>query len=342
MKKILVIQTAFLGDVILTTPFIRALNITFPKSEIDILTIPGTSILFRENLFINKILHFNKRKFFNRIFSFISLIYKIRKERYDLAISIQSSLTSSFFMLLGNIPIRLGFSRQKLLTMSVPHTKGLHKIEKILRLMEPFTDAKFDIQTELFWTSNEEKKAEQTIEESIKDHKYVVGVAPGSIWATKRWPLEYFSELVNHLEKANIKIILIGGKEDNSLCNNIITTSNSDALNLAGELTVLESAALIRKLDLMITNDSAPLHMANAVKTDVIAFFGPTVRRLGFYPFRENDKIIEVDLPCRPCGRHGGNKCPERHFRCMKEIKPEMVFDKIIAHLSQKRSHIRI
>ena len=189
-KKILIIQTAFLGDVILTTPLIRALKETFPESEIDILTIPETSIIFRENPFINKILQFNKRKLINKIFSFLSLIFKLRKERHDLAISIQSSLTSSFLMLLGNIPTRLGFSRQKLLTNSVPHTKRVHKIEKILRLMEPFTKKKFDIQTDLFWTDNEEKKTKQIVEKNRKDHKYMVGIAPGSIWKTKRWSKE--------------------------------------------------------------------------------------------------------------------------------------------------------
>jgi len=101
------------------------------------------------------------------------------------------------------------------------------------------------------------------------------------------------------------------------------------SINLAGDLTLLESAALISKVDLVVSNDSAPLHIANAVKTDVFTIFGPTVKEFGFYPYRKNDKIFEVDLECRPCGKHGGKECPLGHFKCMLEVKPEIIWKEI-------------
>jgi heptosyltransferase-2 len=333
-KKILVLQTAFLGDVILSTPLIRALRQLYPNSHLDVLTIPETGIIFRANPYINEIIYFHKRSIFKKVISFISLVFKIRQKKYDLAISIQSSMTSSFLLLFGRIPERLGFTRQKFLILSVHHTKGLHKIQKILRLMEPLTDQKFDMQTEIFWTEMEEKKSKQILDKFQNKNKQVIGIAPGSIWSTKRWIKESYLELVKLLEKNNFQIVLIGGKEDFELCNFIKNDSN--AINASGSFSILESAALIEKLDLLITNDSAPLHIANAVKTDVIAIFGPTVKELGFYPFRESDKVIEVDLDCRPCGSHGGNKCPLGHHNCMKFITAETVFNEVKDHLQHR------
>lgn len=334
-KNILVLQTAFLGDVILSTPLIRAIRHLYPAARLDVLTIPETGIIFKENPHVNETIYFNKRSMFKKISSFISLIFKIRQKKYDLAISIQSSLTSSFLLLLGGIPERLGFTRQKFLTLSVEHTKGLHKIQKILRLLEPLTDQQFDMQTEIFWSEKEEENSKQILENFQNKNKQIIGIAPGSIWYTKRWIKEYYAELIKRLEKKEFQIVLIGGKDDFELCNFI--KNDSHAINVAGSLSILESAALIEKLDLLITNDSAPLHIANAVKTDVIAIFGPTVKELGFYPFRERDRVIEIALDCRPCGSHGGNKCPLEHHNCMKLITAKMVFNAAIDHL-QKQS----
>lgn len=334
-QKILVLQTAFLGDVILSTPLIRALRQLYPTAQLDVLTIPETGVIFKANPYINEIIYFHKRSILKKMISFISLIFKIRYKKYDLAISIQSSLTSSFLLLLSGVPERVGFNRQKFVTLSVEHTKGLHKIQKILRLLEPLTDKKFDMQTEIFWTAIEEEKSNLILEKYQNQQRHIIGIAPGSIWNTKRWIKEYYAELVKLLENEDIQVILIGGKEDFELCNFI--KNNSNAVNVAGLLSILESAALIEKLDLLITNDSAPLHIANAVKTDVIAIFGPTVKEIGFYPFRENDEVIEVDLDCRPCGTHGGKKCPLGHHNCMKLITAKMVFNAVIDHL-QKRS----
>ncbi len=329
-KKILVIQTAFLGDAILTTPLLRELKNLFPKSGIDVLCIPQTKAIFETNPNVDNVILFDKRKFLRKVVSIPLIISRIRKEKYDLAISIQSSMTSSAFMTLGGIKNRLGFSRQKFLTIPVPHTKGLHKIQKILRLLEPFTDyKKLSMQTEILYTDSELEKVRNLLHK--KNKKKNIGIAPGSIWFTKRWPKEYFQELIVYLEEAEVEICLIGGKDDVKLCEEI--KSNSKAMNFAGKFNIRESAALISQMDLMLTNDSAPLHLANAVQTDVFAIFGPTVKRLGFYPYRENDKIIEVDIDCRPCGTHGGNKCPLKHHNCMRLITPEIVFNLIIKKL---------
>ncbi len=332
----LIIQTAFLGDVILITPLLRALNEILPSTRLDVLLIPETSALLKYNPYVHDILTFNKRKLRNKFFSFGRLIFEIQKRQYDAAISVQSSMTSALIMALAGIPTRIGFSRQKLLTHSVPHVAGVHKIQKVLRLLEPFTDKKFDMQTALHWSPAEAARADAIIAPLRDNHARIIGIAPGSIWYTKRWLKEYYADLVMRLERDHIQSVIIGGKDDWELGE--FVRAGSAAVNLAGKLSVLESAALIERLDLMVTNDSAPLHIANAVKTDVIAIFGPTVTDFGFYPFRDNDQVIEVELACRPCSSHGGKKCPLKHHLCMKNISPERVFNAVKAKLQGKGS----
>jgi heptosyltransferase-2 len=335
-KHILVIQTAFLGDAILTTPLIRAIKETYPDALLDILLIPQSKPIYKHNPHIDKILLFNKKKAFNRIVSFIKLLIKIKKLNYDLAISAQLSMSSSLLMYLAGIPNRLGFPRQKLLTMTIDLPKGIPVVKRYLKLMEALTDKQFSYQTELFWDKEAEDELEISMGSYIDDDLKVVGIAPGSVWTTKRWLPTYFAELIKMLSNHQIKSVLIGGKDDVELCKTIANLSESNPLNLAGKLSLLGSSALIKRLSLIISNDSAPLHIANAVQTDVIAIFGPTVKRFGFYPFRENDRVIEIDLPCRPCGKHGTKSCHLKHFNCMKSVTPILVFNNVIELLEHK------
>lgn len=327
MKKILVIQTAFLGDAILTTPLLRALKDIYPDSQTDILCLPQTKPVFENNKYIDGFIIFDKRNRFKKFASFLKCVKNIRKEKYDLGISIQSSFTSSLLMKLGNIETKHGFSRQKMLDISVNHAeiKGAHKIDKILRLLRPFSGKNFDMQTELIFSASDEKTVNGLIGDVESFHGKIIAIAPGSVWFTKKWPKEYFTELVRSLTADKYKVFIVGGPEDSSLGYEIV--SGTDAVNLAGKLSLLQSAALISKCDLIVTNDSAPLHIANAVKTDVIAIFGPTVRNLGFYPYRKSDILIELEMECRPCGKHGGDKCPLGHHNCMKNITPKMVLE---------------
>ena len=333
IQKILVIQTAFLGDVILATPVIKAIKQTFPGAEVHTLTIPGTSMIFQYNPYVTRRLVFDKKKPFKKLTEFLKLISILRANQYEIAFSIQSSMTSALLMYFSRIPLRVGFERQKLLTIPISEKRGLHTRERYLRLISPFSRKSFNSQTQIFWSTKEEQKVTAILRQFQPSNTMLLGIAPGSVWFTKRWPQDYFVSLLKMLANENISIFLIGGPDDRQLCQKIINQAQTPTINLAGELNILESAAFISKLDLMVTNDSAPLHLANAVKTDVIAIFGPTVKEFGFYPFRENDSVLEINLDCRPCSKHGGRRCPERHFRCMREITPEMVYGEIITKL---------
>ncbi|MCD6329989.1 MAG: lipopolysaccharide heptosyltransferase II [Candidatus Cloacimonetes bacterium] len=331
--KILIVHTAFLGDVILITPLIRTVKKLFPNSILDVLVIPQTYEVLQHNPYINEILVFDKRK--NKILNFLKTLFLLRKKQYDIALLPHSSMTTSFLIFLSHIKKRIGFKRwlsSLLLTHRIPFRNAIHRIEKNLDLLKPFSAEIFDIQTELFPDAEDFEKAESLLSE-LDPVKKKIAFAPGSVWYTKRWLETYYKELAQKLIEAGFSIILVGSPEEKELCDKIKPTS--DALNFAGNTTVLESAAILKNCDLLICNDCGALHIANAMETDVFAIFGPTVKQIGYFPYRENDFIFETDIPCRPCGSHGRMKCPLEHHNCMKLIKPEKVFLKVINYFEK-------
>ena len=329
MKRILVIQTAFIGDVILITPLIKYIKNIFPDYEVDILVIPQTRTILENNPYINKILIFDKRK--SKIINFLKIISLLKKRNYEISFLPHSSLTTILLTFFSGIKMRIGFNRwlaSKFLTHKVPFKKGLLRIEKNLQLLTPFCNEKLEIQTELYPDAESKNKAGRFLG-SIKEGKGIIALAPGSIWQTKCWLESYYKILAEKLVKKDFSIIMIGSPEERELCQRILPPK--DAINLAGKTSILESAAILEKCDLLVCNDSGALHLANAMKTDVFAIFGPTVKSIGYYPFRDNDFVFEVDLECRPCGSHGGKECPQGHHNCMKLIKPKIILEKILS-----------
>lgn len=335
--KILVLQTAFIGDLIMSSPIFRALREIYPKAQIDVLVIPQSATILKYNPHIDNIYTFDKKNgFFRKIIEFIKIIKIFKKQRYDVGISIQSSYTSALILLLSGIKQRIGYKRLKFSTHKVQLPKGLHNRQRVLHLLRPLTDRNFIDETEIFISEKEINKANEILKEHCSDKTVKIAIAPGSVWETKKWPRDYYIELTKLLIQVHCDIIFIGSSDERKLCDEIIENSgNKRAYNYAGKLNLLESAALISKMDLLICNDSAPLHIGNAVGTDVFAFFGPTVRQFGCYPYREKDLILEVELECRPCSKHGGKKCPLGHHNCMRLIKPEYVYKLIVEKFAQ-------
>lgn len=331
--RILVVQTAFIGDVILITPLVREIKNLFPNSKIDVLLTPETAAIMGNNPHVKSIILFDKRK--AKFKSFLKTLKIINEKKYDLAFSPHSSSTTGLLLFISGIPIRIGFGRwlaRHLLTHKVYNIGNFHKIEKNLRLLTPITNEKFSHQTELFPTQEMLDLADRLLSKLGDTFKKLIAIAPGSNWFTKRWPKEYYQALVNLLVSKGYGIIFIGSSEERKVCDEISSKQNS--LNLAGELSILESAAVVKKCDLMICNDSGALHIANAMETDVISFFGPTVKDIGYYPFRKNDLVMEVDLECRPCSTHGENNCKLGHHNCMRLIEPANVLQQVETKLS--------
>jgi heptosyltransferase-2 len=181
-----------------------------------------------------------------------------------------------------------------------------------------------------------DRKIVDDILSQLKPERHMVALAPGSVWATKRWLAERFASLASRItQELDAEAILVGGPQDTALCDRIASRTKGRALNCAGHLTLRQSAELISRCDVLVTNDSAPMHLAVAVGTPVLAVFGPTVPEFGFRPFGEGHVVVQKDLTCRPCRIHGGPKCPIGTHECMRAIQLEEVYEQVESMMSK-------
>lgn len=338
--KILIIQTAFPGDLILTTPLIRATKERYPRAEISALVIPETAELLKNNPFLYEVILYDKR---NRKGPGVAAVLKqLRSERFDLALLPHRSFRSALIARLADCKKRVGFDTsagRMFLTDRVTYQIGKHEIERNLSLLAFDGELPDRNLPELYPGEKEFAVVEKFMQQSgIKPADEIVCLAAGSVWATKRWPPERFAELAELLiRNEKVKIILIGGKDDFQLAEKIMSLTSVKPVNACGKLSLLESAALISKARLVISNDSAPTHMAVAMRVPVIAIFGSTVPEFGFYPYGDDNTVIRKFVYCQPCGIHGRRRCPEGHFRCMTEILTAEVYQEAKKKLNEAR-----
>ncbi len=337
-KRVLIIQTAFLGDMILTLPVIQQIS-KYTESETDVLCIPETSELLKNNIYIKEIITYDKRN--SGIKGLTELVTKLRKKKYDLIISPHRSFRSSLISYLSNAEKTISFDTSSfsfLYDIKIKYENNIHEISRNLNLLKPEgINNSSIIRPEIFISAVDKRKIDCIFyEHRIKNDEKFIVIAPGSVWFTKRFPKEKFIVLCNLLEKTGVKIFLTGSKNDKKISDFITNNSkNRNIINVTGSLTILESAELITRARVLISNDSAPLHIANSVNTDVIAIYGATVPAFGFYPYGKNDVIFEtMGLKCRPCGIHGGNKCPVGTFECMLKIDEREIAESVKKMLS--------
>lgn len=318
MNKILIIQTAFLGDVILATPVISELKRIFPDAKIDFLLRKGNESLLNNNPNCSTVYILDKKK--GKFSSIFNLIREFRRNKYDLVINLHRFGSSGILTAFSGGKEKYGFKNNPFsffFTKKFDHSlsSGLHEVERNLKLIESFGAAKL-IRPELF-------PSEENFEtvQKYKTEDYFC-FAPASVWFTKQLPKEKWIELINHYSK-NSPIYLLGGKDDIHLCNEILEslTDKKNATNLAGKLNLLESAALIKDSKRTFVNDSGPMHISSAMNAPVTVFFCSTITDFGFGPLSDDSKILQVqNLNCRPCGIHGHKVCPLGHFKCGYEI----------------------
>lgn len=318
MKNILVIQTAFIGDVILATPVISELERIFPATNIDILVKKGTESLVENNPKINTVYSLNKSE--GKWKNIFRLIKTFRNTKYDLVINLHRFASSGIIAGLSGSKKILGYKKNPFSFLY--HEKfehqignGTHEVTRNLKLIEQF-GAKNLVRPELYPTPSQFERVEE-----YKKTKYVC-IAPASVWFTKQFPIDKWIELINKLD-TETTVYVLGAPGDKKLADEIIEKVNHSAIkNLAGELSLLESAALIKDASHNYVNDSGPLHICSSMNAPVTAFFCSTVPEFGFGPLSEESNILQVkDLPCRPCGLHGHKDCPKGHFKCGFDIK---------------------
>lgn len=317
MKRILIIQTAFLGDVILATPVVSELNRVFPEAKIDFLLKKGNESLVAGNPKINEVITFDKSS--GKWKSILRLIKQCRASNYDLVINLHRFASSGMIAGFSKGKKRYGFKKNPfsfMYTKSFDHSigDGTHEVERNLKLISEFGCSP-KTRPELFPS----EKEMASVQSYLSDEFYCL--APASVWYTKQLPKEKWLELIR---KIGIRktIYLLGGKDDFELCESILNDASMESIiNLSGKLNLLESAALIQKATRTFVNDSGPLHLASAVNAPVTAFFCSTVPNFGFGPLSDDSEVKEVkDLECRPCGLHGHKSCPKGHFNCGKKM----------------------
>ena len=324
MKKILIIQTAFIGDVILATPIVEKLSEFFPEAEIDFLVRKGNEKLLEEHPKINKVLIWKKsQKKYQSLFQVINLV---RSRKYEVVINVQRFMAAGIITALSGAKIKIGFRKNP---MSFAfhkkighHLIGQHETSRNLSLVRELTDDKY-ARPKLYPT-----KANLEMVKQFQNSPYLC-FAPSSIWATKQFPSLKWVELILSQDE-DWTIYLLGGPADANECEELEQMCGRENLiNFSGKLSFLESAALMKGAAMNYVNDSAPMHMASAINAPTNAVFCSTIPSFGFGPLADNARVIETkkELGCRPCGLHGKKACPLGHFDCAYSIQKDQ-FDR--------------
>ncbi|AFN73525.1 ADP-heptose:LPS heptosyltransferase II [Melioribacter roseus P3M-2] len=336
-EKILVIQTAFLGDAILTLPLIRKLKDSFPDGVIDVLTIPQSKQIFEYSPYVNDLILYDKRRD-KSLKALFRVVKEIRNREYTRLYSPHRSFRSSLIALMSGSQFRAGFDKAVMsfvYNYQAEYNNAVHEVQRNLRLIG---FAENDDSWKIFPEFVIEEKVLVKIKSFLpSSEKKVICLAPGSVWYTKRYPR--FDEVIKKLIEENYFVILIGGSEDVSLCDSLSEGYvETDLISLAGKLTVVESVALLMNCDALISNDSAPVHMAMATDTPVVDVYCSTIPDFGFYPYSRFSSVVSYDgLECKPCGIHGHKSCPIKTFDCGHLLDPDIIIHEMERLLIQKQ-----
>ncbi len=329
-KKILVVQTAFIGDVVLTLPLVQQAARVFPDAQIHFLTIPTSVPLVETHANIQRVWVFKKRSQHRGVGALWRFAQQLREEQFEVALVPHRSLRSALLVWLAGIPVRIGFDRSAgrwLFTHTIPYQQQLHEIERNLQLLQPYWQWQGEVLLpRVFVTESDKAQVATWLKNQGLWEQPFVTLAPGSIWATKRWLPERFAELANRLVRSGWPVVLVGGPDDRKLGERIQAMAEVPLLNAMGVFNIRQSVQLLEHASVLVSNDTAPMHLAVAVRTPVVAIFGPTVPAFGFYPYGEGHRVVEdTTIACRPCGIHGHQRCPLGTHACMKAITVEQV-----------------
>ncbi|HPI20655.1 MAG TPA: glycosyltransferase family 9 protein [Candidatus Kapabacteria bacterium] len=328
INSILFIRLSSIGDIILTTSLIRLIRSTFPNTRIDFLISKQFYEILKFNPYLSNIIIYDKLNSFSEINKKKKeLASQLENGKYDLIIDLHNNNRSKHFRFhLGKKILKI--KKNRLFKLCLVHFKKNIYNRKLSIPKLYFDTANFDnsllddgIGLEIFLENEFEKK------ENIRKK---IAIAPGAFHFTKQWGIEKFAELINLIKcKYDFEIILLGGKSDKIICNEILERTNNFPQDFSGETSILKTTEILSSCDLLVTNDTGVMHIAAARQVPIVAIFGSTVTDFGFAPYRVKHKIIEVDLKCRPCTHIGRSKCQRKHFNCMNLISAERVLEAV-------------
>ena len=328
-RSFLIVQTAFIGDVVLATALAEKLHAHHPDAVIDFLVRKGNEGLFKGHPYIGTVWVWEKQG--GKLNSLLGLLWKVRKKRYDAVVNVQRYLLTGLLTAFSGAAQRIGFDANPasvLFDLRMPHgdaggAPASHEVDRNQRLIAHLTEA---------------RPSRPRLHPSRQDFNKVKGlgakpyvcIAPASVWETKQYPAGKWVSFIDSLPKG-LAVRLIGGPGDHALCETIVSCCEVERAihNHAGSLSLLESAALQAGAFMNYVNDSAPLHFASAMNAPVTAVFCSTVPAFGYGPLSDRSRIVETQEPlsCRPCGIHGRRECPQGHFKCAMTIRATQLLD---------------
>jgi heptosyltransferase II len=321
-QSFLIIQTAFIGDVILATALIEKLKKTYPQASIDFLLRKGNEALLIANPHLREVIIWDKKK--GKIKNLLKLASYVRSKKYDCVVNAHRFASSGLITAFSGAKVKTGFDKNPwsfLFNHRVWHDleTNLHETERNQKLIEFITDKNREL-PKLYPSDRDFEKVK-----IFQNGEYIC-IAPTSVWFTKQFPAKQWIEFLDTIRDKVDKVYLLGAPDDRAICDDIrVQSSNRNVINLSGQLGLLESAALMKGARMNFVNDSAPMHLASAMNAPVTAIFCSTIPSFGFGPLSEKSHVVQTNekLACRPCGLHGYKKCPEGHFKCATTIAKE-------------------
>jgi len=326
--RILVVRLSSLGDVLLAAPALRSLRSRFPTAQIDFLTSSPYASLAAALPGVDRVLEFDKKR---GVREFLRWQFRLFRTRYSVIVDLQNDWRSAFWRILSFPPLWVKAKRYRIQRFLLIHfRKNLYS--RVLPVPLRYLAALDSLRCQDDGKGLELRIPEHILRMMLQrlESESIVGkrawiLCPGSRHATKQWLPEKWVELARALLSKEYQILLLGDSTDRELVEEIAAEVMDKRVFLFLDLDPLQAGALTKLSACVVSNDSGLMHLAAAVGTPVVALFGPTVEQFGFFPFRAEAEVLQKNLPCRPCSAHGGETCPERHFRCLLDISADEV-----------------
>ena len=333
-ERTLVIQTGFLGDLVLSLPLIRALHAARPDSPITLAVREGLGDLVRDQPGVDDTIVIRKRQSWRgQIATDVRRFRRLRRSGYDAVYLAHRSFRTGLHAWMTGARSRVGFAAAPsswACTRTIRYDSQRHVSERFLALAGSTSATP---PSYVVAPGPRDAAARLLSEHAVDPGVRFVALAPGSVWPTKRWTDHGFTELARWAGTRGLVVVLVGTAAEHALCQRVRAAAGSGVINLAGRTGPAELAGILERALALIGNDSGPGHLAAAVGTPVISIFGPTEPALGFRPLGQ--RVLTVDLgttlDCRPCSVHGSRRCPQGHHRCMRDLEPSDVIDRIQA-----------
>ena len=340
-----IVQTAFIGDLFLSIPFLQRLRKTNPQHQLILVCKKSLGEVFLQEKLVDEVIEVEK----NSRASYHAALFKLKDKSIDHVYCLHRSVRSSLFTFQIQARKKMGFRNfinVFLFSKTVTYKKEWPDVPRQLSLLTATDQELWQKLNAQDWAylnfKNElgrfrpipdfmqfpprtKKMLAHADQALVSTQNRKIAIFPGSVWETKKWTTIGFSQLTQKLLAEGHTVVLMGASAEKNICDQI-QKENPKALNFSGELSLSQTYEYLKTCDVVICNDSAPSHMAASLQIPVVSIFGPTTLNLGFRPWNDDSTVAENEnLDCRPCGAHGHQKCPLVHHKCMRDLTVEQV-----------------